>query len=157
MKHIALTKHKQAIIDDKDYNRVKWHGWCAWKIKSMRSYYAVARIKKQNVLMHNFLMGKKKPLVVTHLNGNGLDNRRANLGQVKRAQTQWGVPRSGRKTSKFHGVWWCPGSNSWQSGIRVYRRRVYVGSFRNEKDAALAYDKAARKNHGEFARVNFPD
>ena len=35
-------------------------------------------------------------------------------------------------------------------------KKIWVGRFDNEIDAAKAYDETARKYHGEFARLNFP-
>jgi hypothetical protein len=45
----------------------------------------------------------------------------------------------------------------WRARIRVNGRRIYLGSFENELDAAKAYDSAAKKHHGQFAAVNFPE
>ena len=36
-------------------------------------------------------------------------------------------------------------------------KRIYLGSFNNQIDAARAYDKATKKYHGRFAALNFPD
>jgi hypothetical protein len=45
----------------------------------------------------------------------------------------------------------------WCAAIRVNSKKVWLGSYDNETDAARAYDEAARKYHKEFARVNFSD
>jgi len=36
-------------------------------------------------------------------------------------------------------------------------KRIRLGRFDNEEEAARAYDEAAKKYHKEFARLNFPD
>jgi hypothetical protein len=45
----------------------------------------------------------------------------------------------------------------WRARIRVNGKRIYLGSFIDETDAAKAYDNDARKHHGQFASLNFPD
>jgi len=44
----------------------------------------------------------------------------------------------------------------WRARIRVNGKRIYLGSFKNEIDAAKAYDDAAQKHHAEYASLNFP-
>ena len=40
--------------------------------------------------------------------------------------------------------------------IMVNYKSIYLGTFENKLDAAMAYNVAALKYHGEFARLNFP-
>lgn len=95
--------------------------------------------------------------VVDHINGNGLDNRRENLRIATMSSNQWNQRKQRRCTkSKFKGVGLDDRTNKWSADIRAYKQRFYLGSFVLEEDAAMAYDAAARKLHGEFARLNFP-
>ena len=60
-------------------------------------------------------------------------------------------------TSRFKGISWDRSRKKWQAGIRRNRRFIRIGYFDDEVEAARAYDEAARKYHGEFARLNFPE
>lgn len=59
------------------------------------------------------------------------------------------------KLSRFTGVSWDYTHSRWEANIQVKGKRIRLGRFRNELDAAIAYDIAAREHHGERARLNF--
>ena len=60
------------------------------------------------------------------------------------------------KSSKYKGFHWNKRNKKWAAQITCDHKRHHLGYFVDEIDAAKAYDKAARKYHGEFAQPNFP-
>jgi hypothetical protein len=102
--------------------------------------------------MHQLITGW--PLT-DHINGNGLDNRRANLRPASAEENQ----RNQRKThgtSRYKGVCWFKATKRWHAQIRTGGKRHHLGFYTEEVEAALAYDAAARNLFGDFAAVNFP-
>jgi len=112
--------------------------------------------KRTVVFMHRFIMGVDKNQIVDHINGNGLDNRRENLRICTRAQNQRNQKKHSTPglTSRFKGVSLRP-FGRWATRIQVNKKQLNIGSFDTEIEAAKAYDKAAKKIHKEFCRLNF--
>ena len=59
--------------------------------------------------------------------------------------------------SKYKGVHWHKNHRKWLARITFEKNTIHLGYFRNEIEAAKAYDEAAKKYHGEFASLNFPE
>ncbi len=152
---IKLTKGYHTIVDNADYELIKDRSWHV-AIKP-RSCYARCREridgKAQEVSMARLLMQPSEGLVVDHINGNGLDNRRENLRVCTYAQNA--MNRGKRtSTSKYKAVHKRPDSGKWQATIMLNGKQESLGCYVLEKDAAKAYNKAALKHYGEFARLN---
>lgn len=65
--------------------------------------------------------------------------------------------RCDAKTSRFKGVSWSTQSGKWRVQLHANGKPIYVGEYRDEREAALAYDKAAKEKYGQFASLNFKE
>ena len=93
---------------------------------------------------------------VDHINGDRLDNRRENLRIVTNWQNQMNRGMTINNSSGYKGVR-LRRSGKWEAQIRVNKKAIFLGRFYDKLDAAHAYDDAAKKYFGEFARLNFPE
>lgn len=92
---------------------------------------------------------------IDHINGVRDDNHIENL----RLATPIGNARNQRKqagrTSRYKGVSFHKRLKRWQASIGIGNgKRLYIGYFDCEEAAARAYDAAAQREFGEFAKLN---
>ena len=95
-------------------------------------------------------------LYTDHINGDTQDNRRCNLRVCTNSQNQMNKGKNKTLKNKYKGVEKFT-DTCWRAQITPNGKRVHIGSFRTEEDAARAYDRKAKLYYGEFARLNFPD
>ena len=155
-KEIILTQGKVAIVDDEDYEYLNQFKWYANKISG--KFYAVrnSKINKKNVslLIHRVIMKPIKGFVVDHINGLTLDNRKSNLRNCTHSDNIKNQKLSIRNKTGFRGVSWHKNNKLFESRIKSNNISYHLGSFNNIMDAAITYNEAAIKYHGEFAKLN---
>jgi hypothetical protein len=118
--------------------------------KSQKRYLA-----NRNKYFHTQLLPPPPGYVTDHVNRNSRDNRLSNLRLATRSQNMANKSKSANTASKYFGV--TKSRTGWRAQTTVNYKTVNLGYFDTERDAALAYDQAARKLHGGFAHLNFPD
>jgi hypothetical protein len=158
---IRLTEGKLTIVDPDDYYRLSDFDWLTCGRDD--NLYAARVIRSQTgrlktILMHRELLNAPDNFLVDHRNTSSLDNRRSNLRLATPSQNSCNCRRDKSNTySRFRGVSFSKRKKKWFSTIRNQGRKLWLGYFDNDLDAAKAYDEAARKYHGDFARLNFAD
>lgn len=162
-RHIPLTRGKWALVDAEDYERVSAFNW-QLAIRHGRCY-ATRGLKVNgkwtSQYMHRLILGITQPSIqVDHLNHDGLDNRKQNLRACTNQENQTNSRKRrphGRASSQFKGVCWDKTLGKWKAEIKRDYKHRHIGYFLDEKEAARAYDAAAKQYHGTFAYLNFPE
>ena len=158
MKEIPLSQGKIAVVDDEDYPKLMKHKWCAARTGYGRSYYAVRgeRVegKTRTVLMHREILQAPLGTNIDHIDGDGLNNTKANLRFCTAAENGWNKGVNRQNTSGYKGVFFATRIGRWMAVIRVNGKRIELGRFTSKEAAAEAYNAAAAKFHGTFARLN---
>lgn len=169
MKRIKLTQGKFALVDDADYEWLNQFKWSAHKKNS--TYYACrgygGRKNRKHITMHQMIMKTPFGKITNHLDRNGLNNQRNNLRISTEQQGRISTKSPNRKsTSKYLGVsrFYMQKKYKLKNGkVVTYKRyqywlaklkRNYLGIYKDEEDAAMAYNKEAKKQYGKLAVLN---
>jgi hypothetical protein len=155
---IALHGGRHATVDLADLPRVAAYRWYAnysdgkWRV--LRSYREGGRQRTRS--LHHELLDLPPAVRVAHVNGDGLDNRRANLRRS--SATANGAKRRLNRNNRsgYRGVSWYAPLRKWRAEINGRPRHMHLGYFATAEEAARVWDEAAEARWGEAARLNFP-
>lgn len=156
---IPLTRGQFAVIDAKDIPLVAKHQWYAQVTRTgfmaaRNQYQPGERRKYKQITMHRMLAASPNKPCVDHRDHDQLNNRRNNLRPCTYSENAFNRKKYRVKcTSRFKGVMFYKGE--WRAQIYVNKKVKPLGVFETEIDAAIAYDCAALRCYGQFARINF--
>lgn len=157
---IALPIDDDTVfIDATDLPLIAGHHWRILQTRAPWRRYAYARIDGRTVYMHRLIANTPPGYETDHENRNGLDNRRANLRTATRSQNRANIAKpvradGGKASSRYKGVSWDCTRDLWLAKIHVNGTARNLGRYRDEDEAARAYNEAAVAAWGEFARLN---
>lgn len=128
-----------------------------FKISGRRKISVLGTVYSESHIAWLLATGEWPIDMMDHINGDPSDNRLCNLREVDNQKNQFNRRGSRHAVSPFKGVWRSRSGKKWCSAIRRDPTRYWLGTFDSQEEAALAYDQAARRLYGEFARLNFQD
>lgn len=148
-----------ADLEDEDVLRaVSWHAMT----KKQRPGTYLANTGRRDIvgkqsltLFHKTIMNAGVSDLIDHIDGDTTNNRKKNLRWANRAKNRQNSRRPSSNTSGLKGVTFEYGKWRARIGKPESGGRLNLGMFEDKEGAGRAYDEAARKLYGEFARTNF--
>lgn len=148
---VILSRNGVPILVDADLVEVlSSHAWHV----DADGYARTHTRSDKGLAMHRLVLGLRSgdKRVSDHINMNRADNRRENLRACDRASNNRNITGRGKRKSLYKGV--APNRARWMAQVTFQRKVHHLGTFDTQEEAALAYNEAAARLHGEFARLN---
>jgi len=151
VRQIPLGDGAYAYVDAADF---EWLSRWNWRL---HGGYAMRTEKRRKVYMHRAIMQPPRGMVVDHINRNKLDNTRDNLLVCTQQENCHNRSKRNGASSRFRGVSFNRRMGRWCARITFEGRRLWLGCFVEEVEAARAYDRKAVELFGESALLNLPE
>lgn len=148
MKEIKLTRGKVALVDDADFEWLNQWKWC---ILQSRKLYAQRSRGKGKILMHRLILNTPKELHTDHIDGDGLNNQRANLRVANRQQNGINRPQNHNNSTGYKGV--TKKNDYFVAQLGFKGGNIRIGSFKTAEEAHQAYVEKAQELFGNFAHI----
>lgn len=160
--NIIEIKNKYAIINNKiivdkeDLNKILSNNRY---ISINKNGYAYFRFKGKDYFIHRFIMGLPRKynndtkIIVDHINGNRLDNRKENLRICTKDKNPINCKTYKNNTSGCKGVSWKKSLNKWQVELNYNKKRIYLGVYSDLKEAIKIRKEAEKEYYGEYIRI----
>ena len=140
---IKCNEKAKTIIDnnEKILKNVKKYKWYLFT----KGYVGRKNLGKRN--LHHLILSPKKGFITDHINTNKLDNRKSNLRYATHQENS-------RNRKNVKGYSWEKNKKIWRARITVNYKIIWLGRFKNEKDAIKARRQAEIKYFGKFRYKN---
>ncbi len=159
MQKIQMSNGQIFLIDAEDYNKVMlrdkpWRGTLIRKWHTSKNGYVTSCVNGVQTYLHRLIMNPPYDKFVDHIDGNPLNNQKSNLRICDCSENNRNQIKNSRNTSGYKGVFLRCDKNKWCAKIKIRQKQINLGSFNTKEEAAIAYNQAAIKYHGEFALLN---
>lgn len=149
---------QKILVDDDDFdylNQWKWKiGKRGYAVRGVYDHVCNGKRLYKDVTLHRLVIRARPGEMVDHINGDKLDNQKSNLRLCNHAENMRNTKLSTRNTSGYKGIYWHKRSQYWQAYITYNQKHMYLGRYVDKMDAVKAYNAAAEKYFGVFAKTN---
>lgn len=152
----VLTSGVEFKFDSKHYDKVSKHSWYQTANGHIVSRYGHIGLTIQ---LHRLIMNLEnvsyKDIEVDHIDSDKLNNLDSNLRKCTHKENSYNKSKQkGEWTSIYKGVSYRPDRSKWVAKLWKDNKSIHLGYFKTEEEAAKAYNRAACREHGEFAKIN---
>jgi hypothetical protein len=140
-----------ALVDEDDFEEVNKYKWC------LHIGYALGKVEKKTIRLHHFVFKKPENRnVIDHLDQDKLNDKKSNLREVSSTENSHNKKKNTNieSSSKYKGVSWNKINQKWLSNCSCEKKKVRLGSFEIEEEAAKIYDIYTFKVYGKEANNN---
>lgn len=168
MKYLYCTHGEQVKVDDHIFPMVKGMSWCLNNRGYPHAYikcdeYPEGCVRKLHQIVKAIDQGAclcdttyaDYNLHINHINHDKLDARLENLEIISSERNSQMQEKKSTHSSQFRGVSWHKARNKWQTQIKINGKRIHLGRFDSEEEAAQAYDEYIMDNNLD-RELNFP-
>lgn len=150
----------ETIFDSQFTNEISKYKWSLVSYGYVGgTWFDKVNNKNKHMLLHRFIIYLSDQITndnyweVDHADGNKLNNLLSNLRKCSSQQNNRNSTKNpNRFFSKYKGV--TKHQDGFRVSIYVNKKGIYIGYFKDEIEAAKAYNLAALKHFGEFAKLN---
>lgn len=156
MKELVVGRVSTKVDDElfEEINRYKWSFDQRYIYRKEWLLSVNGKQKYRKIYLHKFINQTPKGFDTDHIDGDKLNNLRENLRSATRSQNNMNASKTKDTTSKYKGVFFDRRSGKWRAEIKINGKAKYIGLFKDQDEAALAYNKAAELLFGDFCKTN---
>ena len=147
---VQLNNGYVSLVDNCDLELVNRHLWLV--IDDGYNPYACSKKDGRHLRMHRLIMNAREGEIVDHINGNTLDNRRANLRIVSASQNAINRRKRLDNKSGVTGVYFSKAHNRWFACINIDKKKQTIGLFKTIEEAVAARKEKEKEVYGDFVR-----
>lgn len=150
---------KTILLDAEDIVRISKHTFFHDGGSNRRvSTWVYTQLKRTRTPISRLVIDFPAHLVADHINSDIHDNRKSNLRVCTKTENlrNKSKPKHG-KTSTYIGVSVVKATDNWVASYRSNNKKVHIGTFKTQLEAAIARDNFVHLEYGGFAKLNFPE